>query len=130
MSKTPWVGCWLNGLTPFATGVTGSKESTPAVTGGDWAARYMAWMALGGTLVRVPDAPLNIVATTPVLGVRRSQRLAATPSPKMLKLAQALCAQVLNPTDYGPGQARLDADFFSHGRFKSAPSLLPQCPPP
>ncbi|MEP6652024.1 MAG: hypothetical protein ABJA82_01615 [Myxococcales bacterium] len=102
---------------PFATGVPGSMDSMSAATGDDWAARYMAWMALGGTLVRVPDALLNIVATTPVLGVRRSQRLAATPSPNMLKLAQALCAQVLNPTDYGTGQARLDADFFSHGRF-------------
>ncbi len=95
---------------PFAT-------QTPAVvTGDDWAARYMAWMALGGTLIHVPDALLNIVATTPVVGVRRSRHLAATVSPNMLKLAQALCAQVLVPDDVGESP-RLDEFFFNHGRF-------------
>jgi mono/diheme cytochrome c family protein len=94
---------------PFAT-------QTPPVTGDDWAARYMAWMALGGTLVHVPDALLNIVATTPVVGVRRSHHLAATISPNMLKLAQALCAQALIPADVGDSP-KLDDFFFSHGHF-------------
>jgi len=95
---------------PFAT------QAPVAVGTDDWAARYMAWMALGGTLIHVPDALLNIVATTPVVGVRRSRHLAATVSPNMLKLAQALCAQVLVPDDAGESP-RLDENFFGHGRF-------------
>jgi hypothetical protein len=87
----------------------------PIVTGDDWGARYMAWMALGGTVVRIPQALLNIVATTPILGVRRSTRhFTATGSPNMLKLAQALCQQVL-PADFGVVTATLDGYFFSHG---------------
>jgi mono/diheme cytochrome c family protein len=98
---------------PFATDLS----HPPVVTPDDWAARYMAWMALGGTLIHVPDALLNIVATTPVVGVRRSQHLAATPSPNMLKLAQALCGQVLVPSDIGAWPKVDDRGFFNKGRF-------------
>ena len=58
-------------------------------------ARYMAWMALGGTRAKIPDAILNIVGTTRVLGVPRGSHALPEASPNMLKLAQALCAQVI-----------------------------------
>jgi mono/diheme cytochrome c family protein len=62
----------------------------------DWGARYMAWMALGGTRRQLPNALLNIVATTPVLGAQRSgRRINPEGSPNMLKLAQELCTHVL-----------------------------------
>lgn len=86
------------------------------VTGEDWAARYMAWMALGGTLVRIPEALLNIVATTRVLGVQRSPKLPVTASPNMLRLAQGLCMQTLLPAESGAA-AKLDDYFFQHGTF-------------
>lgn len=90
--------------------------ATASVTAEDWAARYMAWMALGGTLVRIPEALLNIVATTRVVGVQRSPKLPVTASPNMLRLAQGLCLQALLPSESGAG-AKLDDYFFRHGTF-------------
>lgn len=90
----------------------------PVVTGDDWAARYMAWMALGGTLVRIPTALLNIVATTRIVGASRSTRhMTATTSPNMLKLAKALCQQVLPADIANSVKVTLDAAFFSKGTF-------------
>ena len=62
----------------------------------DLAARYMAWMALGGTEQRLPEAILNIVATTRVLGKgRKSNKIDPQGSPNMLELARELCAHTL-----------------------------------
>jgi mono/diheme cytochrome c family protein len=60
----------------------------------DFGARYMAWMALGGTKVQIPPQLLQVVATTQVAGVSRS-RITVTGSPNMLQLAQKLCTNVL-----------------------------------
>jgi len=92
---------------PFA------KAAPTATSAGDWAARYLSWMALGGTLVRIPPALLNIVATTKIVGAAR-KNLVATASPNMLKLAQSLCMQVL-PEDNT--NHKLDRFFFQHGTF-------------
>jgi mono/diheme cytochrome c family protein len=60
------------------------------------AARYMSWMALGGTEQRLPQAVLNIVATTRVLGkTRAGNKISPKGSPNMLELARELCAHTL-----------------------------------
>jgi len=73
----------------------GAKIAASGLTADDWGARYMGWMALGGTRAKIPDAILNIVGTTRVLGVSRGSHAIPAASPNMLKLAQALCTQVI-----------------------------------
>ena len=60
----------------------------------DRAARYLAWMGLGGTTAIIPLSILNVVADTSVLGVRRSLPSTAI-SANMLSAAKALCQSVL-----------------------------------
>ena len=38
-----------------------------------WGSRYMAWMALGGTLKRIPQDILHLVTATPILGYTRNE---------------------------------------------------------
>jgi hypothetical protein len=68
----------------------------PGVTPDDRASRYMAWMALGGTEVRIPDAILQIVSLTQVLD---QPRLAAQAgqhiSANMLSTAKGLCESLM-----------------------------------
>src|SRR5262249_38992686 len=64
-----------------------------------WGGRYMAWMALGGTLKRIPQDILQLVAATPILGVRR-QNLNTVPGSNdptgnMLNLAKGFCEMIL-----------------------------------
>jgi mono/diheme cytochrome c family protein len=60
------------------------------------AARYMAWMGLGGTQVNIPKAILDVVGTTRVLGQPRVVG-AFIPSANMLSLAKTICHDVLGP---------------------------------
>ncbi len=65
----------------------------------DRAARYMAWMALGGTKVKIPPAILEIVAVTQVLDQHRG--LFGTPvSGNMLSTAKGLCTVLLGAQEY------------------------------
>ena len=67
------------------------------LTADDWGARYLSWMALGGTGVHIPAAILKQVARTDVLGVT-SQRLLEPSdgtSANMLQVAQVACSKVL-----------------------------------
>jgi mono/diheme cytochrome c family protein len=70
-----------------------------SVTDDDRAARYMAWMGLGGTSVHIPIAVLEIVSITKVLDQLRSLE-ASQLSANMLSQAKALCLGLLGPT-YG-----------------------------
>jgi mono/diheme cytochrome c family protein len=67
-----------------------------------WASRYMSWMALGGTLKRIPQDIIQLVAATPVLGSLRENLYtipgATDPTGNMLNLAKGLCAIVLPDT--------------------------------
>jgi len=67
------------------------------LTADDWGARYLAWMALGGTGVHIPDVILQQVARTNVLGATRSKTLepADGASANMLQVAQVACSKVL-----------------------------------
>jgi mono/diheme cytochrome c family protein len=64
-----------------------------------WASRYMAWMALGGTLKRIPQDILHLVISTPMLGYHRDNILSIPGSTdstgNMLNLAKGLCAMML-----------------------------------
>src|SRR4029077_3302818 len=60
----------------------------------DYGARYLAWMALGGTKKQIPPDLLQVVAATPVVGTPR-QRVSGSASANMLQLAQKLCTNVL-----------------------------------
>jgi mono/diheme cytochrome c family protein len=99
-----------------------------ALTADDRAARYMAWMGLGGTGVNIPLAVLQIVSITDVLGARRtlsSQSLSAN----MLSEAKALCLGILGPPSattspsfqVGEGHGYLDAALTNLNK-----TLLPQ----
>lgn len=80
-----------------------SVFTTPGVDSpDDWAARYLAWMALGGTLKPIPPAVLQVVGDTPVLGKTISRGAAA--SANMLEVAKVVCAAVL-PTAAQAGYA-------------------------
>jgi hypothetical protein len=66
----------------------------------DWAARYLTWMGLGGTIVRIPDTVLNLVAHTPVLGEIREHFDSFVATPNMLAVAEELCRYSLPPTGF------------------------------
>jgi mono/diheme cytochrome c family protein len=75
-----------------------SPASWTGVTNDDRAARYMAWMALGGTRVTIPSGLLTIVGATPVLDQRRPLAPPIT-SANMLSTAKALCDQLIGPAN-------------------------------
>jgi mono/diheme cytochrome c family protein len=64
----------------------------------DRAARYMPWMALGGTEVSIPPPILEIVAITKVLDQQRTIG-ASQLSANMLSEAKAICLSLLGPTE-------------------------------
>jgi mono/diheme cytochrome c family protein len=113
----------------FRTGLFGPMDapgtnrqrvfSPPAVAPGtgspdDYAARYMAWMALGGTQKQIPPALLTVVATTPILGQQRSFTTPGTAN--MLQLAQQLCNHVL-PADRLVKTPTLDLMLLRRGQL-------------
>ncbi len=73
-----------------------NADWTGSVTDDDRAARYMAWMGLGGTSVNIPIELLQIVAVTKVLDQQRVLS-ANSLSANMLSQAKALCLSVLGP---------------------------------
>lgn len=96
-------------------------DITPAVgspTAEDWAARYLSWMALGGTQKLIPKAILNVVAATPVVGVPRN--LPSVDSANMLGPVQTLCAWVLDLDSFNVGNGG-GAQTFSNSLTPVAP---------
>ena len=97
-------------------GAAAAADPTGGLTADDFAARYLAFMALGGTEKKIPAAILNIVATTTVVGERRNQnKIAPAGSANMLQLATELCRQVLPLVDQG-GDV-LATDLMENGVF-------------
>lgn len=111
----------------FATGLLGPPENPGGnllrVFGGpegdtrtadSLGSRYMAWMALGGTLQRIPKDVIHQVEATRVLGQSRpgttylSFAAASTASANMLNLARGLCSVVLPDASLG---ARFQPSF-------------------
>ena len=71
-----------------------SAAQLPGVTVDDLSARYMAWMALGGTNKHLPEDVLTEVALAPVLGQIRAH-VAQSGTPDMLRLALDLCEELV-----------------------------------
>ncbi len=79
-----------------AAGLPAGTWTAPAITNDDRAARYMAWMALGGTKVRIPDGILAIVSLTQVLDQHREASAAGQHiSANMLSTVKGLCTSLL-----------------------------------
>ncbi|HXX70450.1 MAG TPA: hypothetical protein VEK07_24930 [Polyangiaceae bacterium] len=92
-----------------------------SITDDDRAARYMPWMALGGTEVTIPQPILAIVAVTQVLNEQRVL-VSSNLSANMLSEAKALCLSLLGPSynqvsaasfNPTPGHAYMDAGIDS-----------------
>jgi len=86
-----------NRRTVFASAPQGSATTD------DWAARYFAWMGLGGTKQTIPQSILAIIANNKVLGVQRPEP-ATVLDANMLSSAFAHCANLL-PDTLKPGAA-------------------------
>jgi hypothetical protein len=86
-----------------------------SVSTDDRAARYLAWMALGGTDVSIPQPVLQLVANTAVLGIHptiTSDEISAN----MLAVARATCNAVLLKGPVGGfnlGTVTLNIPFLS-----------------
>jgi hypothetical protein len=78
------------------------------------AARYMAWMALGGTEKHLPQDVLAQVSLAPVLGQVRAH-IATQGTPDMLKLGLDLCGQIATST--GALNSMPLAEFAASGRY-------------
>jgi hypothetical protein len=103
----------------------------------DRAARYLAWMGLGGTQLIIPTPIVQVVTTTSVFGVARSIPPSLI-SGNMLSVAKALCLSLLfGPADVpsatlGQNSGLLTEDFErvwytpdkSGTYLKAAPSLV------
>jgi mono/diheme cytochrome c family protein len=73
-----------------------APASWTSLSDDDRAARYMPWMALGGTLVQIPDEILELVGAAPVFGQHRLLRSGHI-SANMLSVAKSLCLSLLGP---------------------------------
>ena len=87
--------------------VFGPSAQTLGITTDDLSARYMAWMALGGTQKHLPQDILAEVSASLVLGQQRSH-ISVNGTPDMLKLGLTLCEQIAdadpeNETNFGVG---------------------------
>jgi hypothetical protein len=77
--------------------VFGPAASAAGLTADDLGARYMAWMALGGTNKNLPGALLQLVSNVPVFGAHRNH-IAQGGNPNMLQLGFQLCSGILTST--------------------------------
>jgi mono/diheme cytochrome c family protein len=92
-----------------------------------WAARYMAWMTLGGTLKIIPQDIIHLVEATKVFGASRPN-LSFLPANQvtanMLNLAKGLCTVVL------PDTASAFAHFGQDSEIKFSLGQEPNFYPP
>jgi mono/diheme cytochrome c family protein len=93
--------------------VFGDTASMHGLTSDDLAARYMAWMALGGTEKHLPQDVLNQVSLSPMLGQVRAH-IATQGTPDMLKLGLDLCALISTSE---PLSTIPMTDFVNNGQF-------------
>jgi hypothetical protein len=75
-----------------------ASQAWQATTSEERAARYMAWMALGGTKVQLPAGILTIVQQTKVLDQRRGA-FGVVASANMLSTAKGICRSLLGDDD-------------------------------
>lgn len=97
--------------------VFGPDAVTLGIATDDLAARYVAWMALGGTSKHLPVDVLNQVSLAPVLGQTRSH-VTTQGTPDMLRLGLDLCGQIVLAADSVADHAIPFTDLLSQGRYK------------
>jgi mono/diheme cytochrome c family protein len=78
--------------------VFGADAAKLGLSADDLAARYVAWMALGGTQKHLPQDVLTEVSQSPVVGETR-QHTPLLGTPDMLKLGLTLCEQIVGADD-------------------------------
>jgi mono/diheme cytochrome c family protein len=88
------------------------------VSAEDWAARYVAWMGLGGTLKVIPQPVLNNVGAARIMGETR-KNFTASVSANMLQAAQVLCRNAIPHTNLLANPIEL-TDFYTTGKFSWA----------
>lgn len=74
--------------------IFGKATNGEGGSGEDWAARYMAWMALGGTRSEIPEVALTNVNGTKMFGKQRSS-LSKSVDGNMLGGAKEICKDLL-----------------------------------
>jgi mono/diheme cytochrome c family protein len=89
-----------------------SVVANATVTERDWAARYMAWMALGGTERVIPAVVLGQVARTDVSGTTREFPLLSDLDANMLASARQACRLAL-PFITNPARVGVAANKFA-----------------
>jgi hypothetical protein len=94
--------------------VFGPAAATLGLTGDDLAARYMAWMTLGGTEKHLPQDVLTEVSESPVVGLVRSH-IDLQGTPDMLRLGLSLCEEIAS-SDPSATEFPLDK-FIATGRM-------------
>jgi cysteine-rich repeat protein len=82
----------------FADSLFASLAS-PSVKAQDWSARYMAWMALGGTNADIPPAILSAVAASDFLGGQRAGANEVRDA-NMLEIGRKACLGYYGMFDY------------------------------
>lgn len=89
------------------------------LTADDWAGRYTAWMALGGTQSKIDPTILGLIANATVLGVKRGNPVAISDA-NMLAVAQSLCRETIGIT---AGTKGTEIDIPT-GALAERPSLI------
>jgi mono/diheme cytochrome c family protein len=106
----------------------GAPPNEAAIGVDDRAARYMAWMALGGTKVVIPKSFLTIVGQSPVFGESRPGTLPPPPSANMLSIVRELCLQTLQAPPFDPryfgGTSGIAGSAYLSGSHKGGYSML------
>lgn len=72
----------------------GKEAKALGITADDLAARYMTWMSLGGTRVRIHSGVLSLVNATRTMGQSRKQ-LPPSEDGNMLNVAKMICSSLL-----------------------------------
>jgi mono/diheme cytochrome c family protein len=93
----------------------------------DWSARYLAWMALGGTRQTIPASILAIVANTRVMGKMRPRGSGAIPADaNMLATAKNLCLSLLPGPSVGAIKSNIMMQLFAGETAQTALALIPE----
>jgi hypothetical protein len=107
-----------------------SPTSPDDPTVDDWGARYLAWMALGGTKVPIPRAFMGLVTAAPFFGRIRgiasdaANDVTLNSDANMLTVAQGHCVDVLESTLIYPPITSLAFTGFDYFSDRSRRSLL------
>jgi mono/diheme cytochrome c family protein len=90
------------------------RARTANATQYDWAARYLTWMALGGTAQVIPQPILDVVGANPVLGVPVGR--GGVVGANMLSVARSVCAAELPEKEtFGA----IHESFYNYGVFEA-----------